>query len=49
MLKKDEKMYHHDFIGVSHAHVGKIPEDHPYKETMADGVTGRFMKKRGLK
>ena len=49
MFKKDEKMYHHDFIGVSHAHVGKIPEDHPNKETMADGVTGRFMKKRGLK
>ena len=48
-MKKEGKMYHHDFIGVSHAHVGKIPDGHPYKVTMTEGVTGRFMEKRGLK
>ena len=45
MSEKKERMYHHDAFDVSHAHVGKIPDGHPYKGVMKDGVTGRFARR----
>jgi hypothetical protein len=46
--EKRKPMYHEDFVGVSHAHVAKIPEDHPHKDVFEGGVTRRFKQKRGL-
>jgi hypothetical protein len=46
--EKDGKSYHMGFIDHKHGNISTVPVDNIHHTTMKEGVTGRFMRKRGL-